>query len=244
MKRFCILEKNFYLIDSIHITNLRLLFNLPIWRKRFSIVLLSITLPMSLLAGLRLTGILEEPPTPEVVVVKPASWSTDRPTDFKDIDELVNNSYADDLVSIDYVVHVLSYYENDAMWGGFDVVMSMVLVNMSISEGYVESLFVDFAELDEYAALDIHDDMDHIEVVNLEVAEIADWDWVFGRNAYIRTKRTNQPKNVYLQFLFAWLFRDHNDASHKITATLKAAYLSGTTYWEVRIPIKMEVSQS
>lgn len=211
--------------------------------KLKALCILSIVAPVGILISLRLTGVLREPPTLETLTVETVSWNMNRPSNFGHIDEVVNNSYTESVVSINLGVQVFSYYENDAMWAGFDVVMSRVLVNMSVSDGFVDSLIVGFTELDEHAALDIHGDMDHIEAVNLEVAKIADWDWVFGRNAYIKATSVNQPKNIYLQFLFAWMFKDPNNTTHQLTITLEATLFNGTTYQKVKIPIQMDVFQ-
>jgi hypothetical protein len=206
--------------------------------------ILSILAPLGILISLRLTGILKEPPTPETITVETVSWNMGRPSDFRHIDELVNNSYTDDVTSLNLVIYVVSYYENDQTWAGFDVLLSMVLVNISVSEGFVELLFVNFTELDKHAALDIHEDMDNIEVVNFEVAKIVDWNWVFGRNAYIETTSINRPKNAYLKFPLGWMFKDPNNTNHKLTITLEATLFNGITYQKIKVPIQMEVSQS
>lgn len=213
-------------------------------QKRISIVLLSIILPVGLLTGLRLTGMLRGPSTPEVLTVDTVGWSMSRPSDSRYVIDVVNNSYVDSVVSIDYVVEVFDYYENDGQWAGFDVVPSVVRVNMSVDEGFVESVIVNFTQLDGDAALDINGDTDHIQAVNLDVARIDDWDWVFGKNAYIKATGINKPGNTYLQFQFAWMFKDPNSSSHRLTITLEATYVNGNTYHTVRIPVQLDVFES
>lgn len=209
--------------------------------KRASLALLSIIIPVSLLAAFRVTGVLPEPPNRETITVEAVSWNMSRPSDFKRVEELVNNSYTDSGVSVNLFVHVFEYYENNQGWAGFDVVWSKVLVNISVNDGFVESLIVNFTELDNHAALDIHDDMDRIEVVNLKIAKIVDWDWVFGRNAYIKVMSTDHPENAYLEFLFAWMFKDPNDTSHELSIALEAILFNGATYQKTKVPIQMEI---
>jgi hypothetical protein len=209
--------------------------------KRASLALLSIIIPVSLLAAFRVTGVLPGPPNRETVAVEAVSWNMSRLYDYKRLDELVNNSYITSVVSINLTVHVVNYYENDPVRFGLDNVDSIVLVNMSVREGFVESLFVNFAELDNHAALDIHQDMDHIDLVNLEVAKIVDWNEAFGRNASFKATSINQPANAYLRFPLGWMFRDHNDTNHQLTITLEATLFNGATYQKIRIPIQMGV---
>ena len=186
-----------------------------------------------------LAGVLPEPPERETIAVEAVSWNMSRPSDYKPVEELVNNSYTDSGVSANLAVQVFEYYENHQGWAGFDVVWSMVLVNISVNDGFVESLIVDFTELDNDAALDIHDDMDRIEVVNLEIEKIVDWDWVFGRNAYIKTMSTNHSENAYLEFLFAWMFKDQHNVDHQLAVTLGATIFNGTAYQRIEMPIQM-----
>ena len=212
---------------------------MPFPSKRVSLTLLSIIIPVSLLAAFRVTGVLPGPPNRETLAVEAVSWNMSRLYDYKRLDELVNNSYTTSVVSINLTVHVVNYYENDPVEFGLDNVDSMVLINMSVREGFVESLFVNFTELDNHAALDIHQDMDNIDLVNLEVAEIVDWNGAFGRNTYFKAMSINQPANAYLRFPFGWIFRDHNNANHQLTTTLEATLFNGTTYQKIKIPIQM-----
>ncbi len=213
-------------------------------RELKALFILSIVSPIGILISLRLTGVLIEPSTPEITSVEVVAWSMNRPLNYTRIDELANNSYNDRAVSLNLGVHAYEYFENSQGWAGFDVVMSMVLVNISVGDEFVESMIVNFTELDKHAALDIHDDMDRIEAVNLEVARIVDWDWVFGRDAYIKAISVDHPKNASLEFLFAWMFKDPNDTSHQLSIALEATLFNGATYQKIKVPIQMEVFRS
>jgi hypothetical protein len=211
----------------------------PVRRKWLLITFLLIMALLISWSAFWLSGVLSEPPEQETIAVEAVSWNMSRPSDFKRVEELVNNSYTDSGVSVNLFVHVFEYYENNQGWAGFDVVWSKVLVNISVNDGFVESLIVNFTELDNHAALDIHDDIDRIEVVNLEIAKIVDWDWVFGRNAYIKTMSTNHSENAYLEFLFAWMFRDEHNVDHQLAVTLGATIFNGTSYQRIEMPIQM-----
>lgn len=217
---------------------------MQITRKQVIIIFLSIVLPVSLFAALRLAGVFSEPATPEILAAEIVDWSMSRPYRYEAISGLVNNSYTDNGASVDVVVHVRYYYENDPVLFGLDNVYSDMLVNVSVNEGFVESLFVNFTKLDEHAALDVSEDMDTMQMVNVEVSKISDWNLVFGRDAYIRATSVNHPKNASLRLIFAWIFNDPDNADHLLAVTLEATVFNGGKYQRIQVPIQMQVSQS
>lgn len=84
----------------------------PIKRKWTIASLMAVVFPTSLLATLRLTGILPEPREPETIMVETVDWKMTRPMDHTTVDELVNNSYGNG-VSIDFGVLVVGYHEDE-----------------------------------------------------------------------------------------------------------------------------------
>jgi hypothetical protein len=219
-------------------------------QKLSSIATLSILLPLTLLAGFRLTGLLHGPaPSPETIMVEPVRWNMTRPpgTLYYKIVEWIGNSYVGDGLSVSLSIYLTEYFENDPSFAGLDVVGLRVFVNVSFLDGFVESMIVNFTSLDKHAALDLDEARgsdglwDHIDMVNLEVVQIDDWDRVFGKNAYIKAVSVNQPKDTYLQFRSWWLFRDPNNTNHKLTVTLETILNKGDARPKIQVPIQLEV---
>jgi hypothetical protein len=72
-------------------------------RRWTSLALLSIMIPVGLLATFRLTGVLEEPPTPEIITTETVKWSMQRPAEtIFEIGETIENSYADNDTQITF----------------------------------------------------------------------------------------------------------------------------------------------
>ena len=84
---------------------------MPFSSKWASLALLSIIVPVSLLATFRLTGVLPEPPKPETITVETVSWNMSRPSDFTTVDERVENVYADDVALVRLGIFIGGYYE-------------------------------------------------------------------------------------------------------------------------------------
>jgi hypothetical protein len=82
-------------------------------KKMASLTLLSIMLPISLLATFRLTGVIQEPPTPQIITVETVSWNMSRPSNYIILDVLGRNHYSDDIVSVNFSINIVTYHENE-----------------------------------------------------------------------------------------------------------------------------------
>lgn len=208
-------------------------------RNRVSFVFLSIVLPLSLLIAFRFTGVLSEPETPETVMVDAVEWNISRPSNYIIINKWVKNSYSDDVAAMSLRVHVTEYLENSPLWDGFDVLWFRIIVTANSTDGFIHSAIVNFVEADEYAAIDINDG--RIELTNLKVISIMDWDWTLGKGSYIRANAINQPGHVHLRDRVAWMFIDQNSVDHKVNVILELTYFDGVTYQMLIMPIQLKV---
>lgn len=216
--------------------------NLSIFRRRWiTTALLSVVLPMSLLATFRLTGVLREPQPPQTVAVEAVVWNMSRPPDgwrsSSSIDEKVENLYEDELASIVFGIHLSGYTDNSGLLG--DYLFFLLYVASNISEGFISSMAIKFSKVDIYAFLDIKTDPDWIKLQNLEIRTVRDS--FETQYPYIDTYIIYQPKYTSLEIYAYWMFLDENSLSHWITATLEVTYFNGTAYQTIIMPIRLEV---
>lgn len=206
-----------------------------------SFILLSIVAPLSLLVTFRFVGVLREPQTPETVTVEAVDWNIGRSSHFINIDEWVKNSYSDGVASVGLGVHISSYLENSSTFDYTDVLWFRITITANTTDGFIHSIIINFVEVDEYAAIDINRDYDHIELTNLKVVSIVDWYGTLGKDSYIRANAINQPRYAYLRNMVAWMFIDQNNVDHKVDVILEFTYFDGVTYQRVIMPIQLEV---
>jgi len=208
-------------------------------RKWITAALLSVVLPMSLLATFRLTGVLREPQPPQTITVGTVELKMSRPVDnsgYISIDEKVENSYTNNLASIIFGIHYSSYTDNSPEFG--DLLIFAFYANANISKGFICSIFIQFSLMDAYGFLDFHMHPDWIKLQNLEIRTFQQYR---THEPYIDTHIINQPKYASLKMITFWMFVDENDTNHRIIATLEVRYFNGTTYQTITVPIQLLV---
>lgn len=206
-----------------------------------SVALLSIIVPVGLLATFRLTGVIKEPPKPETVTVEAVSWNMSRPTGTLLIDMWVENFYKDLAASVNLRVHVAKYYENDPFYPAEsnDYVKLWINADMNVTSGFVYSMIIGFSRTETDALLKIYEASDSRRLENLEETDTR----LLGtdkREAHFDAYSFNQPKNSFLGITVAWVFLDRNNTEHEITVTLEATYYTGSAYQKVVIPMRLE----
>jgi hypothetical protein len=194
---------------------------------------------MCLLATFRLTGILQEPLTPETITVEAVTWNMSRPKFTIPIGEQVINSYNDSVISAFLNIDIGAYYEDHPLlWGLYDGIDANSIVTINVTRGFVHSIFMKFSQIDENATLEIIEDPHAIELNNIGLKAIRD-----GRIAYIEAYGMNQPRYCKLGMrCVLWLFLDESRImDHSITISLEVIYFDGTIYRKVILPIILEV---
>ncbi len=210
-----------------------------------SVALLSIIVPVGLLATFRLTGVIKEPPKPETVTVEAVSWNMSRPTDIDtiiDLDEQIEKSYTEGIASVSFNLRIISYSENELdfpSWGG-DYLKLRMISSANVSEGFIYSVVVKFSRTDVLAKVDIEEHPSSMELHNLEIGKVRD-SGTYIREAYFETTALNQPKDTLLSIFAFWSFSDENNTDHSVTVNLEVTYLNGTAYRKVTVPIVLGV---
>ncbi len=201
-------------------------------------ILLSVLVPITLLAAFRLTRVLPEPPTPETITVEAVSWNMSRPSFRTNVNEEMSNSYSDNMTAISLVVHIWQYEENHPSRG--DNIEFAVTASANLSLGFIHSMVVRFSRTDDHAVLHVDPTPNFIELENLKLERIREP--ATNRNeACFETKTQNQPQYASLGILIWWLFLDDNTTNHIVTITLETTISNETTYRKVVIPIELGV---
>ncbi len=213
-------------------------------RRWVSITLLSIVIPVGLLVGFRLTGILQEPLKPEIVKAEAVKWSMMRPAEKGIMEELymsknLTNVYSADAAFFEVNAVIYWYHENDPAWPFYknDGLTVHLTASTSIRSGFVHSLVVRFSDNDGSTSVDIFEDPNAIRLYNIEVQKIVDGQPI----SYIETLAVNQSDYCMLETSMYWVFFDENSVDHEMTVALEVTYFNGTAYHKAVLPIQLGV---
>lgn len=232
----------------IEYASMYLLVNEKTNTKWASVALLSIIIPVTLLASFRLTGIQPEPQTPQTITVETVSWNMTRPRsiDIIAIDERVSNSHVDDIASVNLAIQVGGYRESAPrywLWkGGYDEIDLSVAVTANISKGFVYSIVIELSNIDAQADVIIIDGESWMQLHNLEIVELDDSS--YRHKAWIEASSFGQPLDSVLGIIVFWDFFDQNIADHFMSVTAEVTYFNGSTWQKVTVPIQLGVLAS
>jgi len=212
-------------------------------RKWIAFALLFIVALISLLVVLELTGILEESPTPEIIVVDTVSLNITKPQETQSIWELIESRYEDDNadVWVSSAIRIASYHADS--YRGADMLMFDINGSAKANSGYIQSIEINFSRTDNDSYVNPIEDWDYLaQAENLNV-----WRFDSGatstNEAQIMAKGINQPKFAYLRIVNEWVFYE-KEASHSIAVTLQTTFFNGTDYIKTVMPIQLEVLAS
>lgn len=219
---------------------------IPTNRRWISLALMSVIVPISLLATFRLTGILPEPPTPETINVETVPWNMSRPVnvDIITIDKWTKNSYTDNIAFIELSIQFVGYWENKPGWwpsdGDDDAIYLRIVATANVSEGFIYSMIIKFPEVDADAVLYIDQNKGFRELINLKEGLIS-WSSKYKKGAYFEALAFNQPKDALLSIMAYWVLQDQNNIDHWLTVTLETTLFNGTAYQKMIMPMRLGV---
>jgi len=214
-------------------------------RKWVAITLAAVILPMSLLTTFKLTGIIPESQTPEIITVDAVNWNMTRslhPGGIYDIGETVENIYATNEVAVMLRVDVCSYVDDpDPVVGpyfGRDGVCFTLSANFSIPKGFGVSLVVKYLPADDNATVYVQTSNWAVIKENISVTGIK-WFGTSENEAYTKAEILNSPCCLDTQAY--WVFDDQNTIDHTLNVALEATYFNGTTYQKIVLPVALHI---
>jgi phosphatidylglycerophosphate synthase len=209
-------------------------------RKWVSLAFLSIMIPVGLLATFRLTGVLEEPPTPEIITTETVKWSMQRPAEtIFEIGESIENSYADNVTLITFEFIAYSYKEASGVFFYNDVLMFILNATADLSQGYIRSVAVKFSPTDVHAISYLGEYPFFVRLSNLRMS-VFRTKGTSEQKAYIEASAVDRPQFCSLKTVYdAWVFTDENNFDHQMSVALEVTYFNGTKWKEVKLPLEI-----
>lgn len=215
-------------------------------RKWVSLTLLSIVVPMSLLATFRLSGILQEPlAISETKTLEAVMWGIERPSHMIDIRDDVKSFYDDECVSINYSIFVNCYIQGFQDYGGSDCVNMKVDVTATANHGFISSINITFWEDYENSEVRFCEVQawpkfySHVE--NLSIVDYAHHLWGKGSKAFMELAGVNHPKSVYFHGTIHWILRSPQNKTHLMEIAVELVYFNGTAYRKIVHPFQLKI---
>jgi len=210
-------------------------------QKWLAVSLMAVVLPMGILLGFKLTGIVPEPLEPENIIAEDVSLNMSRPSDTMSfVGMIAMNHFSDDATSVRSKVHVSTYLENSEEYG--ECVFFYVNATAQLQKGFIHSMFIRLSGMDPDAFLYIHISP-WPRMQNLKTESIAT-DGTENREAYIRATGFDHPTSCFLEIHISWYFldADQNNVDHYVTVTLETMYYDGSAYKQIIIPVTVNMT--
>lgn len=211
-----------------------------IQRKWMAFTLAAIIMPMSLLTAFKITGIIPEPLTPEIVVVEAKSWSGERTSSIYNYNEWVMNLYSDNTTSVSLEVAVGVYIaESGYGWTSYRYMDFHIVATANTSGGFIYSMDMEFHRGNKHTSVvDIIEHPHLLELHNLRLQEVHDA--LVETEDCVTTIAEGTPKNCQLISNIDWVFLNQ-DVDDNIAVTLKTTYFNGTTYRKIIMPLHFSI---
>lgn len=209
-------------------------------RKWVSLTLLSIVVPMSLLATFRLTGILQEPMTiSETIMLDAVQWEFERPDHYVYLDDKLEALYINDELSATLRVVMGTYTDNAVAYSGADVVTMGIEINSATinPKGFIERVHVVLRK-DYKTSIDwINTNLDF---KNLSLVNLAEG-YERSTRAYIGLAGVNHTRSVYLWATGTWILLTSKDQTHQMEVVYELTYYNGTAYKKIIQPFQLKI---
>jgi hypothetical protein len=207
-------------------------------REIKTLLVLSVIVPVGLLASLRLTGILKEQITTlETMTLEAVQWEFQRPRFGIEIREMLGNFFIEDSVSMQFGLFIDDYHENASRYGGYDYIALTVNVTASATNGHIKNMYLSFRENDENSRINFFEEQQLIRFENLTVLDYKDW----AREISMNLTTTDQPKGAYFWAPVDWILVGSRTLSHQMDTILAVTYFNETTYRKIIQPFKLVI---
>ena len=205
-------------------------------------LLLSLIIPIGLLATFKITGVVREPATvSETITLEPVKWELERPGGMITIKDTVESFYDDESISLCssvYLGHYLDFPEHE---------ISPIIMNVTVTlpTGFVNDVNITFWEGYEYSEVgffEVHawpKFYSHGE--NLSIVDYAHHLSGEGLKAFMELAGVNRPKSVHFSGIVHWILGSPIDQTHVMEAAVELVYFNGTVYKRLVQPYQLKV---
>jgi hypothetical protein len=218
------------------------MWNVRNWKVIFVFPLIVL---ISLLIAFQLTGVLHGPFTiSEEVTLKPVKWEGERPWDayFRYHDHV--KAYSENEIRLTHEV-VVAEFLSDEVHSGPDTLDLVINASATIESGFVSYVNITFWDDYEPSIVDffLGDDLRFRSFAdNMFVSRYMDYVTGTGLKAFIEFKGENQPKNVSIGGVVAWLLRSPTNTTNLIDVNIETVYYNGTVYKKIAQPFQLKIA--
>lgn len=210
-----------------------------------ALLILSIVVPVGLLAAFRFTGILGEPPEVcvERITVEPVTLALQRPLETCErIDTSAQNVWTQESASITAGIDIATYSEGflESPFYGCDGLTFKTYVNASVARGYLSTVRICFHPVDANAVVFVSEQRWSLDLENAMLTSLRYWS-TNETEAYIKANVLNSSCSVSDQIF--WVFLDENE-SHELKITVEVVHTDETTTKIITIPIRLRIAPS
>ncbi|MEM1590076.1 MAG: PPC domain-containing protein [Candidatus Bathyarchaeia archaeon] len=207
-------------------------------------LLLSVILPLGLLATFRLGGILKEPLTiSENKTLKAVSWSMERPIADINIKDSLIHIYNEDILVNSTIF--IDDYDVNSVYGGSDCITTQVNITASISEGFISLINITFWEKYESSQVDFFASdawpKCFVHIGNLSIIRHDDFLRGNGLKAFVELEGANFPNSVSFGCFANWILRSPKNYTNQLKVRFELIYFNGTAYKKVVQPFMLLV---
>lgn len=217
-------------------------------REMKALFVLSIVVPVSLLATLRLTGILQGPiAIAETIASEAVKLEFERPSFFDvNIGKKLESLHTSDEASINVSLSVFDYNEAPNEYGSDFTEMNTNLT-ANISNGYIQNVYlafhenftssqVEFFEIssDPHHQLHKFDNLSIVGYAHTSNGSVKGNERLKGdEKAFIRLASINYPSSIYVRSPVRWILRSPNNQMHQMEMISEVTYFNGTVYKKI-----------
>jgi hypothetical protein len=206
-------------------------------------LILSVLVPMSLLSGFKLAGIIGGPVSvAETLQLQPAVWNRVRTFDWSVVpDPWFNASYVGSDVALT-VTYCFARFDENPSWGGPTLSLGIKVLNLSVTTGFVSGVDVAFQE--SYAlSRAVYATPSFSTYGNLTCNEMVDGNSGFrplGEDKlHAQMLAVGEPSSVYVaDFYVNYQLNSPHSQAHQIMIEATVTYFNGTVYKQLIQPLK------
>jgi len=208
--------------------------NFKSWKTAF---LLSIIVPVSLLATFKLTGIIKEPLAPETIQLSPVRWEFPRPDGDVHIGDTPNTSYADAECLMTFITTIGVYMKNNPAYDGNDVLTAKIEINATVmgQNAYIENVYVVVQNDNEKSLIDWVFGYISMESLSLK-------SYSYGKTAHISLASINYSKECYFSATLQWSLLTPNSQTHQRELICEITYYNGSAYKKLIQPFDLKLT--
>jgi len=206
-------------------------------------LLLSIFVPISLLATFRLTGIIKEPTMiSKTITLDVVEWEFTRPLNdqFISINESVNAVYDSDDIKVNYRVFIAEYVPGSWEWTPPGPYLDMAIeINSSVTNavGFIETVHATFKNFQPSSVIFLRT---FLNSVNLSLIDIMDGN--LGEDGRIFLAGVNHPSESYFSAaLFHWFLLTQNTQESQMEVMFEIIYYDGAVYSKMIQPFRLTI---